>query len=134
MPCPELQALARQGDAVDGSRLCAARTSASSHWMADSAIQHDCDDGGNVSATSVEAHTPDQSEHLQVQAELAYDQVIDHARRCPTCWPWRDELWSLTRLCLFGRELVERYAAMEVRRARRDHDEPNAEQMSRAHG
>ncbi len=54
----------------------------------------------------------------EVDPELIYEQLINHAWQCRTCWPWRNQLWAVHRLCPTGAELTDRYAMAEVRRGR----------------
>ena len=42
--------------------------------------------------------------------ELAYEELLAHAWQCRTCWPWRNQLWAVHRLCPRGAELADRYA------------------------
>jgi hypothetical protein len=51
----------------------------------------------------------------EVDPELIYEQLVNHAWRCRTCWPWRNQLWALHRLCPVGAGLADRYALAEVR-------------------
>jgi hypothetical protein len=53
-----------------------------------------------------------------VDPELIYDQLLGHAWQCRTCWPWRNQLWALDRLCPTGAGLADRYALAEARRGR----------------
>jgi hypothetical protein len=48
--------------------------------------------------------------------ELIYDQLLSHACECPTCWPWRNQLWAVHRLCPTGAGLADRYAVAEAAR------------------
>ncbi len=38
-------------------------------------------------------------------AELIYEQLRSHAGECGTCWPWRNQLWAVQRLCPSGAAL-----------------------------
>jgi hypothetical protein len=49
-------------------------------------------------------------ERRQVDPELAYEELLAHAWECRTCWPWRNQLWAVHRLCPKGAELADRYA------------------------
>ena len=42
--------------------------------------------------------------------EAMYDELIAHARVCPTCWPWRNQLWQVRKLCSGGQELAALFA------------------------
>jgi hypothetical protein len=53
-----------------------------------------------------------------VNSEEAYEQLINHAWRCRTCWPWRNQLWAVHRLCPTGAALADRYAMAEALRGR----------------
>jgi hypothetical protein len=50
---------------------------------------------------------PPDHEH---DAELIYEQLISHASECRICWPWRNQLWAVHRLCPTGAQLADRYA------------------------
>jgi hypothetical protein len=54
----------------------------------------------------------------EVDPELIYEQLINHAWRCRTCWLWRNQLWAVHRLCPTGAELADRYAMAEARQGR----------------
>jgi hypothetical protein len=41
--------------------------------------------------------------------ELIYDQLVSHASECRICWPWRNQLWAVHRLCPTGAQLADRY-------------------------
>lgn len=45
--------------------------------------------------------------------DLHYDLVV-HALRCPTCWPWRNYLSRVEKLCGTGRALALLYANAEL--------------------
>jgi hypothetical protein len=47
--------------------------------------------------------------------ELVYDQLVSHACECGICWPWRNQLWAVHRLCPIGAGLADRYAVAEAR-------------------
>ncbi len=66
----------------------------------------------------VNAAMPDALERLEFEPELIYDRLVNHAWQCPTCWPWRNQLWAVHRLCPTGAGLADRYAVAEVRRGR----------------
>jgi hypothetical protein len=42
--------------------------------------------------------------------ELAYEELLAHVWQCRTCWPWRNQLWAVHRLCPTGAQLADRYA------------------------
>jgi hypothetical protein len=46
----------------------------------------------------------------ELDAELIYDQLVSHVGECRICWPWRNQLWAVHRLCPRGAELADRYA------------------------
>jgi hypothetical protein len=41
--------------------------------------------------------------------ELTYEDLRSHIWQCKTCWPWRNQLWAVHRLCPRGAELADRY-------------------------
>ena len=45
-----------------------------------------------------------------VDSEAVYEQLISHAWQCRTCWPWRNQLWAVNRLCPTGAGLADLYA------------------------
>ena len=53
-----------------------------------------------------------------VDSEAVYEQLITHVWPCRTCWPWRNQLWAVHRLCPIGASLADRYALAEVGRGR----------------
>jgi hypothetical protein len=61
---------------------------------------------------------PELPEGAKVDPELIYERLISHAWQCGTCWPWRNQLWALHRLCPTGAGLADRYALAEARRGR----------------
>ncbi|MBJ7599755.1 hypothetical protein [Candidatus Nephthysia bennettiae] len=52
--------------------------------------------------------------------ELIYDELVSHAGECGTCWPWRNQLWAVHRLCPTGAGLADRYAVAEARMGERE--------------
>jgi hypothetical protein len=48
--------------------------------------------------------------------ELAYEDLRSHVWQCNTCWPWRNQLWAVHRLCAIGAGLADRYAVAEAAR------------------
>ena len=48
--------------------------------------------------------------------ERIYDQLVSHALECSICWPWRNQLWAVHRLCPTGAGLADRYAVAEARK------------------
>ena len=66
----------------------------------------------------VTAAKPEELDQAELDAELTYDRLVNHAWQCRTCWPWRNQLWALHRLCPAGAELADRYAVAEARRRR----------------
>jgi hypothetical protein len=48
--------------------------------------------------------------------ELIYDELLSHVAECGTCWPWRNQLWAVKRLCPIGAGLADRYAVAEAAR------------------
>jgi hypothetical protein len=45
----------------------------------------------------------------ELDAELIYDQLVSHTSECRICWPWRNQLWAVHRLCPTGAQLADRY-------------------------
>ena len=50
--------------------------------------------------------------------EVIYDRLLSHVSTCATCWPWRNQLWAVHRLCWRGAALADRYAVAEAARER----------------
>ena len=55
----------------------------------------------------------------ELDAEVTYEQLVSHADECRICWPWRNQLWAVHRLCPTGAGLADRYAVAEGRRGKR---------------
>src|SRR2546426_12440207 len=53
-------------------------------------------------------------------AELIYDQLVNHASECRICWVWRNQLWAVHKLCPIGAGLADRYAVAEARMGERE--------------
>jgi hypothetical protein len=66
----------------------------------------------------VTAAMPEELDQVELDAELIYDRLVNHAWQCRSCWPWRNQLWAVHRLCPVGAGLADRYALAEVRRGR----------------
>jgi hypothetical protein len=73
----------------------------------------------NAFAGDPDKPLPKLPEGAEVDPELIYEQLISHAWQCRTCWPWRNQLWALHRLCPAGAELADRYAVAEARRRKK---------------
>jgi hypothetical protein len=72
----------------------------------------------NAFAADPDKPVPGVPEGANGDPELIYEQLISHASQCRTCWPWRNQLWALHRLCPAGAGLADRYAVAEARRRR----------------
>ena len=70
----------------------------------------------NAFAGGPDKPLPELPAGAEVDPELIYEQLISHAWQCRTCWPWRNQLWALHRLCPTGAGLADRYALAEARR------------------
>ena len=71
---------------------------------------------GAVRRPDKAAVTPREEVAEAQPAELIYDELVSHAMRCATCWPWRNQLWAVHRLCWQGAALADRYAVAEAMR------------------
>ena len=58
----------------------------------------------------VTAAMPEELDQAELDAELIYDLLVNHAWQCRTCWPWRNQLWAVHRLCPTGAQLADHYA------------------------
>jgi hypothetical protein len=69
-------------------------------------------------AVAVEGSVPDRAGDQD--PEQIYDQLVSHALECRICWPWRNQLWAVHRLCPTGAGLADRYAVAEAQRGERE--------------
>lgn len=58
-------------------------------------------------AVATEGSMPEQAGDQD--PELIYEQLVGHAWECQICWPWRNQLWAVHRLCPTGAGLADRY-------------------------